>query len=287
MKTLTCEMCGSTNLIKQDGVFVCQQCGTKYSVEEAKKMMVEGTVSIKGAVKVDNSEEITNLLIAARRAKITGNYESAAKYYDQVTMKDPNNWESYFNSIYCNVTNCKIGDIAISCDMIIKSFNPTLSLIKDNSEESAQKEIVRSILSDLELLTTRYSTANDSFRSTLTLEQKFGTHNYDIDIAEILPTFKKACIEILGPTFEEVAEPSSPQKDKMSNDAVGCGCAASIVSIVLGIVAFIISLNDAHNSVAHYVSLALLTGGVYGIIYLVGQLASQSNKKTLDTNGKE
>ena len=46
MKQLTCEMCGSTDLMKQDGVFVCQSCGTKYSVEEAKKMMVEGTVQV-------------------------------------------------------------------------------------------------------------------------------------------------------------------------------------------------------------------------------------------------
>ena len=38
MKKLTCEMCGSNNLIKQDGLFGCQNCGTKYSVEEAKKM---------------------------------------------------------------------------------------------------------------------------------------------------------------------------------------------------------------------------------------------------------
>lgn len=37
MKQLTCEMCGATDLIKQDGVFVCQSCGCKYSVEEAKK----------------------------------------------------------------------------------------------------------------------------------------------------------------------------------------------------------------------------------------------------------
>ena len=47
MKQLTCEMCGSNDLLKQDGVFVCQTCGTKYSVEEAKKMMIEGTVDVK------------------------------------------------------------------------------------------------------------------------------------------------------------------------------------------------------------------------------------------------
>lgn len=41
MKQLVCEMCGSTDLVKQDGVFVCQTCGVKYSVEEAKQMMKE------------------------------------------------------------------------------------------------------------------------------------------------------------------------------------------------------------------------------------------------------
>ena len=39
MKQLTCEMCGSTDLMKQDGVFVCQVCGTKYTLEEAKRAM--------------------------------------------------------------------------------------------------------------------------------------------------------------------------------------------------------------------------------------------------------
>ena len=39
MKKLTCEMCGSTDLLKSDGVFVCQSCGTKYSVEESKAIV--------------------------------------------------------------------------------------------------------------------------------------------------------------------------------------------------------------------------------------------------------
>lgn len=70
MKQLTCEMCGSTDLVKQDGVFVCQSCGTKYSVEEAKKMMVEGTVDVSGStVKIDTSDELENLYQIARRAK--------------------------------------------------------------------------------------------------------------------------------------------------------------------------------------------------------------------------
>ena len=31
MKAFVCEMCGSNNLIKQDGFFVCQSCGTKHT----------------------------------------------------------------------------------------------------------------------------------------------------------------------------------------------------------------------------------------------------------------
>ncbi|MBQ3501749.1 MAG: TFIIB-type zinc finger domain-containing protein, partial [Oscillospiraceae bacterium] len=32
MKSMTCEMCGNNDLVKQDGYFVCQYCGTKYTV---------------------------------------------------------------------------------------------------------------------------------------------------------------------------------------------------------------------------------------------------------------
>ncbi|MBQ7936965.1 MAG: hypothetical protein IJ283_00490, partial [Oscillospiraceae bacterium] len=33
-------------MVKQDGMYVCQNCGTKYSVEEARKMMIQGTDNI-------------------------------------------------------------------------------------------------------------------------------------------------------------------------------------------------------------------------------------------------
>ena len=45
MKKLTCEMCNSVDLIKKDGLYVCQYCGTKYTVEEAKKMMTKNAQS--------------------------------------------------------------------------------------------------------------------------------------------------------------------------------------------------------------------------------------------------
>ena len=49
MKAIICEMCQSHDLVKKDGVYVCQHCGTKYTVEEARKLL--------GTVKVDKTEE--------------------------------------------------------------------------------------------------------------------------------------------------------------------------------------------------------------------------------------
>ena len=150
MKTLTCEMCGSTNLIKQDSVFVCQQCGTKYSVEEARKMMVEGTV------KIDSSEELNNLLILARRAKENSNYEKAAKYYEEICIKDPDNWEANFYSLYCECRSCKIGEVERKVQQLISSCQSSLSLLKQSTDKDNITRILDMVLSDLIDLTKIY-----------------------------------------------------------------------------------------------------------------------------------
>lgn len=95
MKQLTCEMCGSNDLLKQDGVFVCQTCGTKYSVEEAKKMMVEGTVEVKGTVKIDTSNSLTNYLEMAESAYNSKNKVEAEMYANKVIEIDPVNYKAW------------------------------------------------------------------------------------------------------------------------------------------------------------------------------------------------
>lgn len=140
MKRLTCEMCGSTDLMKQDGVFVCQSCGCKYSVEEAKKMLVEGTVDVSGSkVKVDDSEELEKLYQVARRAKESNNSENAAKYYDMILMKDPNSWEANFYTVYYKSMNCKIGEIRSAIENVENCIEDTFNLIKQHVEEPEQR----------------------------------------------------------------------------------------------------------------------------------------------------
>lgn len=146
MKALTCEMCGSTNLIKEGGVFVCQSCGTKYSIEEAKKMMVEGTVDVKGTVKIDTSDELKNLYEIARRAKDTGNSENAAKYYEMLLVKDPGSWEANFYTVFFQSMVCKLGEIRTAASNLSNTLNTVLNLIKQNvSDTEYQKKAVREV----------------------------------------------------------------------------------------------------------------------------------------------
>ena len=166
MKALTCEMCGSTNLIKEGGVFVCQSCGTKYSVEEAKKMMVEGTVDVKGTVKVDTSDELKNLYEIARRAKDANNSENAAKYYEQILAKDPNSWEANFYTIYFQSMSCRIGEIYSVEVNLINNYQSFLDLVKPLPEEERVKALEEIYLRISIIADIFFTTSKNFFKET-------------------------------------------------------------------------------------------------------------------------
>ncbi|MBQ7898050.1 MAG: ribosomal protein L7/L12 [Clostridia bacterium] len=109
MKQLKCEMCGGTDLIKQDGVFVCQSCGIKYSVEEAKKMMVEvdGTVN----VSIDNSSKIESWKQIADSAYENHSYEEAYTYYCKIVEDDLKNWFATFRKGMSKAWQSKLNNI--------------------------------------------------------------------------------------------------------------------------------------------------------------------------------
>jgi uncharacterized Zn finger protein (UPF0148 family) len=100
MKRFACEMCGGTELVKQDGLVVCQHCGMKYSPEEVKKMMIEGTVNVQGTVKVDNSAFVEKYIANARRAYVKEDWDEVEKYYNMVEQNAPDNMEAVFFSAF-------------------------------------------------------------------------------------------------------------------------------------------------------------------------------------------
>ena len=48
MAQLTCEICGATNFVKENGVFVCKSCGAQYTTDEARKTL-NNTVAAEAA----------------------------------------------------------------------------------------------------------------------------------------------------------------------------------------------------------------------------------------------
>ncbi len=148
MKQLTCEMCGSTDLIKQDGVFVCQTCGCKYSIEEARKMMVEGTVEVTGTVKVDNSAAVENYLDMARNALDAGNNKEADDYCNRIIEMDTANWEAWFIKGKAVGWQSTLGNIRIP--ETINAFSKAL----DNCPEDKKKDLGEQCQQELEKLHT-------------------------------------------------------------------------------------------------------------------------------------
>ena len=140
MKQLICEMCGGTDLMKQDGAFVCQNCGMKYSVEEAKKMMIEGTVDVQGTVQVDNTAFVQKYLANARRAKEKEDWSETEKYYNMVEQNDPTNIEAIFYSTFARVKQALLE--AETKDKRQGVFNvlvKSVSIIDDNYDNANEE----------------------------------------------------------------------------------------------------------------------------------------------------
>ena len=110
MKRITCEMCGSTDLVKKDGLFECQSCGTKYSVEEAKKMMVEGTVNVEGTVKIDDTNKINNLIKNAKTLFKDGKTDESYKLFGDVLNIDTENYIAITYRGLCSAWHSSIAD---------------------------------------------------------------------------------------------------------------------------------------------------------------------------------
>lgn len=136
MKQLTCEMCGSTDVVKQDGFFVCQTCGCKYSVEEAKKMMIEGTVEVQGTVQVDKSSEIDNRIENIINEYNNGNNDNVKRMCIEVLNIDPKNYQAVIYSALAEGWQSSIGNpqIVKASNELQRAVNIIRELYEDDKE---------------------------------------------------------------------------------------------------------------------------------------------------------
>lgn len=209
MNELVCEMCGSNDIIKQDGLYVCQSCGTKYSVEEARKMMNGETVEVEGTVRIDRSSELDNLYKIARRAKDTHNNENALKYYDQILVKDANSWEAQFYVVYFRAMVCKIAEIGTSSSNIRNSIVSILDLVKNNVDEDKQEEVVLEIYEKCSSISNTLLTGARNWYLSIDVKirgdfkQEYVNHVYPIPF--IMYNLGDGLIEKFGGEFTGIA----------------------------------------------------------------------------------
>lgn len=200
MKQLTCEMCGSIDLMKQDGVFVCQACGCKYSVEEAKRMMIEGTVDVSGStVKVDNSAFVQKYLANARRALAKEDWGEVEKYYNMVEQNAPSNMEAVFFSSFGQVAQSMIDSNLHLRRQKFGILCRSISVINDYYEDTDEnkEEVLRSISKYVQKLPYITCTWNNN-------SYGFGSRRWNIDIQnEVRSAFLHELIQIHSVHNEE------------------------------------------------------------------------------------
>lgn len=204
MKAMVCEMCGSQDIIKQDGMYVCQYCGTRYSIDEARKLIVEGTV------KIDHSDEVQRLYEVARRARDNNNAENARKYYDMILVKDPSSWEANFYTVYYQSMCCKIAEIQGAAIRLSNCEDTVLNLIEDNIEDSDKKrEALEEVGGKLMTISALLFKAAKNHYDGIDAQIRFNyTQEYVNNCCaarDILYHFGDYLIEFFGDTYGDIA----------------------------------------------------------------------------------
>jgi len=204
MKQIVCEMCGGKDLVKQDGMFICQSCGTKYSVEEAKKMMVT----------IDNSAKLENALKNARRARENKNYEQAEECYKIILMEEPDNWEANFYSIYFKAMQTNIGNISQAAYSITNSTKTVLKDIKKLDDTIQQNEAITQMSTDISaFVSIMYNATIYSYNSNIKIYKNYS----DNDILE--PVELEGKIRCINEAHEKIL-PSTEMLRTFGNELI-------------------------------------------------------------------
>lgn len=129
MIKVVCSICGSSNMVKSNDVITCRDCGMSFGMNELPNLIKEvDTNTVKPVNQPD--DEIKNLYLLARRAAQQNNDELALKYYEQIAMKCPFDWESNYLQVYHRAKRCKISDIGEMNTRLAGAIQTAVDLIE-------------------------------------------------------------------------------------------------------------------------------------------------------------
>ena len=199
MNTLVCELCNSSDFIKHDGLFVCQNCGTKYTVEEARNIIF-GTNAPQPqpvapqpeaapyanpyaapysnpyanpyaapAPMINQANELENLFKAARNARETGDIQSALRHYERITVIAPDAWEALFFLVILRTNEIKNSQIHSSAVNVINCLPKVFNLINTSiADEAEKKEAIWTVIQQCQDTATWLTAASHNFYRTTT-----------------------------------------------------------------------------------------------------------------------
>lgn len=173
MKALVCEMCNSNDVVKQDGYFVCQNCGTKYVVEKVRKIKTEVPVVIDETAKVDNYYKLAESAIEA------GENREAEYKCNKILKIDINHWKAWLlkgkavaRQLY--PTNLREEE-TFSC--FTKALDNAPEECIDDLRVDIANEVVKFTIAVMDFEFDRFSDSFDNFNSALltTIKEKIDT----------------------------------------------------------------------------------------------------------------
>lgn len=160
MALINCPECGKQ---VSDRALSCPDCGCPIN-----------TAPI-AAPQADVSKEIEKLIILARRSREASDSKNAKKYYDQILIKDPGNWEAIFFSVYFEALECKIIEICSAANSVANSIYSSFAAIADLQDESEKDAALDTVISfAINISTILVSGAVSHYNQFSTTNNAFG-----------------------------------------------------------------------------------------------------------------
>ena len=111
MSQMKCEICGCSSFTKQDAFVVCDSCGTRYSIEEVKRLMgnVKAEKTVQAAPQNGPKAQLINNAFQLLRL---GNYPESFRAFKTVTEEYPEDFRGWGNLLWllvCKGYCCKRG----------------------------------------------------------------------------------------------------------------------------------------------------------------------------------
>ena len=134
MKKMVCEICGSQAIKKEHGCFVCKECGTEYSLEDAKKLLVSVDDPLDTKSQDNANTDVSGkekLLYALNLWTLTLSKIPDVKFWFSKPCRVDTNefWEVILEDFLINTQNYNLDHLKyVSCHIEQGSFTEIVSL---------------------------------------------------------------------------------------------------------------------------------------------------------------